>query len=83
MNLELQRIWLEHRKTVVLVTHSLSEAAFLADRIFLLSARPGRLRGVLPVDLPRPRTTATLEDAAFTGLVGELRRTFAEREGEA
>ncbi len=55
MNLELQRIWLATRKTVVLVTHSISEAVFLADRIVLLSPRPGRIDTILDVPFARPR----------------------------
>lgn len=65
MNIELQRIWSERQTTVVLVTHSITEALFLADRIIALTARPGKVAGVLVNDLPRPRTVQTFESKSF------------------
>src|SRR5258708_17639217 len=55
MNLELQRIWMTSRKTVLLITHSIPEAIFLSDRVFVMSERPGRLVEVYDIDLARPR----------------------------
>jgi NitT/TauT family transport system ATP-binding protein len=48
-------VWEEHRKTIVLITHDVDEALFLADRVYVLSPRPGRVVLALDVDLPRPR----------------------------
>lgn len=78
MNLELQRIWMETSKTVVLVTHSISEAVFLADRIVLLSPRPGRIDTILPVDLPRPRTLEMQSTPDFQAIVQHLRQRLSE-----
>jgi NitT/TauT family transport system ATP-binding protein len=67
---ELLRIWSETRKTVLFVTHSLNEAVYLADRVIVLSARPGRLVDDVAVDLPRPRTFAMTSSERF-GLLKE------------
>ncbi len=65
MNLELQRIWLETGKTVLLITHSITEAVMLADRVVVMTPRPGRIREIIEVKLPRPRDFSALRDAAF------------------
>lgn len=70
MGAELMRIWQARRKTVVMVTHAIPEAVFLADRVLVLSPRPGRLRLDLPIDLPRPRR----EDVRYTTAFGEYAR---------
>ncbi len=74
MNLELLRIWSESRKTSVLITHSIPEAVFLADRVIVMTPRPGRVAEVVPVDLPRPRANATRLDPRFTALVEHIGR---------
>ncbi len=79
MGFELLRIWQAKRKTVIMVTHSISEALFLADRVLILSHRPGQIRLDLPVDLPRPRD----EDIRYTPLFGELARRVRAAIGEA
>ncbi|HEY8531058.1 MAG TPA: ABC transporter ATP-binding protein [Limnochorda sp.] len=86
MQLDLLRLWEETRKTVLYVTHNLQEAAFLADRILLLSRRPGRVRAVLEVPFPRPRTEELLaspEFAAFSQELWELLRDEARAAMEA
>jgi NitT/TauT family transport system ATP-binding protein len=70
MGAELLRLWQARRKTVVMVTHSISEALLLADRVLVLSPRPGRLHLDLAVDLPRPRD----EDVRYTSVFVELSR---------
>lgn len=68
MQAELQRIWLQTRQTALFVTHLISEAVFLGDTVVVLSARPGVVRAVLPVDLPRPRLAADRRSPRFRQL---------------
>ena len=68
MSLELLRIWEERRKTILFVTHSIPEAILLADRVVVMSARPGRIVDLLQVQLPRPRTYEMLSGDAFGSL---------------
>ncbi len=74
--LELQRIWEQQRKSVLFITHSIQEAVFLADRVLVMSPRPGRIVEELAISLPRPRTLETLGDARFMALCQHLRRYF-------
>ncbi len=74
MNTELQRIWMESGCTIVLVTHSISEAVFLADRVLLLSPRPGRMDLFQDVALLRPRDLYVQTSAAFQDMAVALRR---------
>jgi NitT/TauT family transport system ATP-binding protein len=73
MAFELQKIWSASRNTVLFVTHSIAEAVLLSDTIIVMSARPGRIRDIVRVDLPRPRETAVLEDARFIELSTRVR----------
>ena len=77
MNIELQRIWMETGKTVVLVTHSISEAVFLADRIVLLSARPGRIDTIIDVPFERPRSLDLQGTPEYHRIVTTLRQRIA------
>jgi NitT/TauT family transport system ATP-binding protein len=74
LNLELLRIWEASGSTVVFVTHSISEAIFLSTRVVVMSARPGRIVGVVGIDLPQPRTAETREEPRFAELIREVRR---------
>lgn len=65
LNVELLKIWQEKRKTVLFVTHSISEAVFLSDRVMVMTPRPGRIKNVFDIDLPRPRDITVKGDPAF------------------
>jgi NitT/TauT family transport system ATP-binding protein len=78
LNSELQRIWLAQQCTIVFVTHSIPEAVFLADRILLLSPRPGRVDTVINVTFPRPRVFALQNQSAFQAIVSQLRERLEE-----
>jgi NitT/TauT family transport system ATP-binding protein len=73
LNMELLQIWAEIGSTVIFVTHSIQEAVFLSTQVAVMSARPGRIAGIVPVDLTRPRTAATREEPRFFELVTEVR----------
>ncbi|GAA4175287.1 ABC transporter ATP-binding protein [Gryllotalpicola koreensis] len=72
MNEELQKLWAASGATALLVTHSISEAAFLADRVVVMSPRPGRIVGEVEIDFPRPRGRALLTDPAFHAVCDRL-----------
>ncbi|MBB4286283.1 ABC transporter ATP-binding protein [Roseospira goensis] len=74
MNLEVLRIWQQNRKTVIFVTHSISEAVFLADRVVVMTARPGAIARVLDIDLPRPRRLEMINSEAFGAFASQIRR---------
>ncbi|MGH7784202.1 MAG: ABC transporter ATP-binding protein, partial [Candidatus Binatia bacterium] len=65
LNLEVQRIWLETKKTVLFITHSITEALFLSDQVAVMSPRPGHVAAVIPVNLPRPRSFKDLQAPEF------------------
>jgi NitT/TauT family transport system ATP-binding protein len=79
LNLELLSIWERLRSTVVFVTHSISEAVFLSTRVVVMSPRPGRIAGIVDIDLPSPRRVETHEDPRFFELVTEVRELLRKR----
>ncbi len=78
MNLELLRLWKQTKKTVVFVTHSIAEAVFLSSHVVVMTARPGRIRETIEIDLPYPRGTETRESERFFELTTRLREALRE-----
>ena len=76
LNEELLQVWESTGTTIVFVTHSIYEAAFLGQKVLLLAARPGRVRELVPVTLPTPRRLAMRETPEFVALAGHLRRVL-------
>ena len=79
MNLELLRIWRQSGKTIVFITHSIPEAVFLADRVVVMSARPGRIQEIVTVDLPRPRDLDLMASDEFGIYTRKIRHLFDAR----
>jgi len=75
MNLLLLRLWTETQKTIVFVTHNVSEAIFLADRVVVMTSRPGRLAHIYEIELPRPRTIDMTFEPGFIELIQDIKRT--------
>jgi NitT/TauT family transport system ATP-binding protein len=81
MNVELLRIWSSNRKTALFVTHSIVEAVFLADRIVVMSSRPGQIRDIMRIDLPRPRLPEVMATEQFGAYAHQVRQHFDLRSG--
>ena len=81
MNHLIQEIWMETGKTIVFVTHSIPEAIFLADRIVVMSPRPGRIAAVVDVDLPRPRPVEIQMQPDFIARVMEIKLMIDQQRG--
>ncbi|WP_249225212.1 ABC transporter ATP-binding protein [Tardiphaga alba] len=79
MMVELQRIWMDTRKSVIFITHSIPEAVFLSSRVLVLSPRPARIMRDVNIELPLPRTEETMGLPAFAELCAELRAMFSPR----
>jgi len=76
MNLELQRIWYDTKKTVMFITHSIPEAVFLSDRVLVMTERPGSIAAIYDVPLPRPRSLEVMGDPGFVALTQLIRKHF-------
>ncbi len=76
LNGEIRRVWKETGVTILFVTHSIHEAAFLGQRVLMLASNPGRVREIVPVDLPEDRSLAIRDTPAFTQLTAHLRRVL-------
>jgi NitT/TauT family transport system ATP-binding protein len=83
MNLLIQEIWMETRKTIAFVTHSISEAIFLADRVVVMSARPGRITSIYDVDIPRPRPVEIQTRPEFIERVLKIKSRIEHGRGPA
>ncbi len=81
MNVELLRIWSSNRKTVLFVTHSIAESVFLADRVFVMTPRPGRIAEIIDIDLPRPRDLSIINTERF-GTYATRIRSLLQSKGD-
>jgi NitT/TauT family transport system ATP-binding protein len=78
LNLDLQDIWLKSQKTILFVTHSITEAVFLSDHIVVMTPRPGKVGAVIDIDLPRPRDFSIRETEAFGSYTKTIRGLFED-----
>lgn len=78
MNFDLQRIWLEKRKTALLVTHSIDEAVWLSDRVVVITPRPARIAEDIGIELPRPRSLELKQSEAFNAYTARIRELFKD-----
>ncbi|MGE3831981.1 MAG: ABC transporter ATP-binding protein, partial [Parvibaculaceae bacterium] len=83
MNLLIQEIWMETGKTIAFVTHSIAEAIFLADRVAVMSARPGRIAQIYDIDIPRPRPVEIQTQPDFIARVLEIKSRIEHGRGKA
>jgi NitT/TauT family transport system ATP-binding protein len=78
LQIDLQAVWQTTRKTVVFVTHSIEEAVFLSDRVIVMTPRPGRIRDIIDINLPRPRDLDVREHPAFTEVLHRVNHLFQD-----
>jgi NitT/TauT family transport system ATP-binding protein len=80
MQSELLKIWAQNRKTVLFITHQINEAVYLADRVAVMSSRPGRLKGLFTIPFVRPRTLALKRDPKFLEIEDEIWKLIEEEQ---
>ena len=78
MNADVQPLWMEKRKTAILVTHSIDEAVFMSDRVIVMSARPASIAEDIAIDLPRPRKLEVRDTPEFNAYTGRIRKLFKQ-----
>lgn len=78
MMVDLEALWMRRAKTVMFITHSIQEAVFLSDRVVVMTPRPGRIYREFGIDVPRPRSLATMTSAGFNQKVQDIRAAFTE-----
>ncbi len=78
LNVDLQQMWLARPTTVIFITHSISEAVFLSDRVIMMTPRPGKIAADIKIDLPRPRPMSVRETPAFGAYTKQIRGLFEE-----
>ncbi len=78
LNLDLQDLWMQSGKTVLFVTHSITEAVFLSETVIVMTPRPGRIGATIDIDLPRPRNLSMRETPEFGAYAREIRGLFEE-----
>jgi NitT/TauT family transport system ATP-binding protein len=76
MRIDLEKLWLAQRQTLVFITHGIAEAVALADRVVVMTPRPGRIERIIPIDLPRPRDKAVVTSKRFTEYCDEITECF-------
>ena len=81
MNILLQEIWLETRKTIIFVTHNIGEAVFLSDRVFVMSARPGHMAKIFDIEYERPRSLDITAERQFFDRVNEIKAEIVHKPG--
>ncbi len=76
MRIDLEKLWLERRQTTLFITHGINEAVALADRVVVMTPRPGRIDQILDIDLPRPRDKAVISSPRFAEYCEAITESF-------